>query len=78
MGSDWIFGWLAGDGFEPPDQRTNKSFIRNSSRVRDRAEKADSLVGTIAETIGRLVSEALMLLSPLRQSTRGQYAAQIY
>jgi hypothetical protein len=56
MGSDWIFGWLPEDGIEPPDQRTDKSFIRIFSRVRDRAH---SLVGTIAETIGPQVSEAL-------------------
>src|SRR5882724_138450 len=58
--SDWIFGWLPGDGFEPPDQRTNRSIIRIFSRVRDRA---DSLVGTIAETIGPQVSEALTLVA---------------
>jgi hypothetical protein len=65
-----------GDGFELPDQRTNKSFIRIFSGYAIEptvlSERSRKLSG------GRLVSEALMLLNPSRQSTRGQLGAKIY
>ena len=55
-----MLGHPIGDKPSYTDQWTNKLFIRIFSRVHDRA---DSLVGTIAETIGPQVSEALTLVT---------------
>jgi hypothetical protein len=67
-------GHPIGDKPSYTDQRTNKLFIRIFSRVRDRA---DSLVGTIAETIGPQVSEALTLVAQTESRLAGS-SLQIY
>src|SRR5882724_7921811 len=60
--SDWIFGWLAGDGFEPPDQRTNKSFNGPTNRL------SESFPGYAIELT--VVSERSRKLSGRRSAKR--------